>query len=60
MKDLLGSLEEVGGLERGAGADIRLELVEQDSVVFAVLDIAGEVVDTMRRNRKKDKSAEGY
>jgi len=43
LEDLLGALEEVAGLERGAGADVRGELVEEDGVVFAVFYIGGEV-----------------
>jgi hypothetical protein len=45
LEDLLGALEKVAGLERGAGADVRGELVEEDGVVFAVLDVVGKVGD---------------
>ena len=47
MEDLLGALEEVAGLERGAGADVRGELVEEDGVVFAVFYVGGEVRDAV-------------
>lgn len=46
VEDLFGALQEVAGLERGAGADFGLELVEEDGVVFAVFDVVREVRHT--------------
>jgi hypothetical protein len=43
LEDLFGALEEVAGLERGAGADVRGELVEEDGVIFTVFNVGGEV-----------------
>jgi hypothetical protein len=40
---LFGALHEVAGLKGRAGADFGLELVEKNSVVLAILDIAREV-----------------
>lgn len=44
VKDLLGALEEVAGLEGSAGADVGGELVEEDGIVFGVGDVLAEVV----------------
>ena len=47
MEDLLGALEEVAGLERGTGADVRGELIEEDGVIFTVFYVGGKVRDTV-------------
>lgn len=47
LEDAFGALEEVGLLERGAGAGLGRELVEQDRVVLAILDVGGEVGNTI-------------
>lgn len=46
LEDLLGSLEQVGRLEGRTRAVRRLELVEQDRVVFTVADVLGKVGDS--------------
>ena len=48
LEDLLGALVEVGGLQGAAGADVRCELVEEDGVIFAVFDVGGEVLDSVK------------
>lgn len=47
VEDLLGSLKEILGLKRTTRADVRLELVEEDGVVFAIFDVGREVLDTL-------------
>lgn len=47
LEDLFGSLVEVGCLQGGAIADLRGELREQDSVILAIFDVAGEVLDAV-------------
>jgi hypothetical protein len=47
LEDLLGALVEVGRLKRRSRADVRCELVEEDCVVLAVLDVVGEVLDSV-------------
>lgn len=44
LEDLFGALQKVRGLKWVARADIWCELVEQDRVVFAVFNVAGEVL----------------
>jgi hypothetical protein len=47
LQNLFCALEEIGGLKWTAGADVWGELVEQDSVILAVLDVVGEVLDSV-------------
>ena len=42
-EDLFRALEEIGGLERGAGACFWGELREEDGIVFGVFNVGGEV-----------------
>ena len=46
LEDLFGACTEVFGLERGAGAFVGFELIEEDGVVFTVGDVAAKVVDS--------------
>ena len=48
LEDLFGALEEVLGLQWAARAYIGCELVEEDCVVLAVLDVIREVLDSSR------------
>lgn len=49
LKDFFGALVEIAGLERGAGAEVRGELGEEDGVVVAFFDVGGEICDSDRR-----------
>lgn len=46
LEDLFGALEEVAVLERGAGAEVRGELVEEDGVIVAFFNVGGEIRDS--------------
>ena len=46
LQDLFGPRAEIAGLQRRERAVVGLELVEEDGVVLAVLDVAAEVVDS--------------
>ena len=46
LEDLFGSLEEVSCLEWGAGTFGGVELVEEDSIIFTVLDVLTKVPDS--------------
>jgi hypothetical protein len=48
LQDHLSSLEEIALLEGSAGADVGLELVEENGVILAILDVGGEVRDTKK------------
>lgn len=43
LENLLGSLQEVAGLERSSATGIGRQLAEEDRVVLAIFDICGEV-----------------
>lgn len=49
VEDLFGALHEVAGLKRRTRANVGLELVEEDCIVFAILDVAGKVGNTVYR-----------
>jgi hypothetical protein len=44
LQDLFGALVQIARLERGAGALVRLELVEKDGIVLAIRYIPGKVL----------------
>ena len=48
LQDLFGSLVEIGRLQWASRADVGCELVEEDGVVFAVFDVVGEILDSVR------------
>ena len=43
LEDLFGTLEEVAGLEGGAGAEVGGKLGEEDGVIVAVFDVRREI-----------------
>lgn len=51
IEDLFSSTSEVRSLEGRSGALVRLELIEEDGVVFAILDILTEVCHSMENSR---------
>jgi hypothetical protein len=53
-EDLFGACADVSSLERGAGAFVGLELIEEDGVVFTVGDVAAKVVDSREAVRTSE------
>lgn len=52
---LFCSCTEILGLQRSQGALSRLQLVEEDSVVFAIADVPAEIVDSTKTYKTLDK-----